>query len=142
MFVEEVWTLPVYIQWKEDYSVGHDEIDKQHQQLIGIINDLFLAIKDGSEEKFLQEILVRMYEYTKLHFVYEEELLARISYPNIENHQSLHEWMVVKTKNMRHRLLDHEETAREILEMLKKWWIDHIRKTDMQYRPYLEGSAD
>ena len=35
------------IQWSADYSVGDDEIDRQHRQLIAVINRLGQLLSGG-----------------------------------------------------------------------------------------------
>ena len=41
--------LSPLMRWSEDYSVGNDAMDRQHQRLIGLINDLAPVLKVDGE---------------------------------------------------------------------------------------------
>ena len=36
---------PVFIIWKDEYSVHNETIDKQHAELVGTINKLYNALQ-------------------------------------------------------------------------------------------------
>lgn len=55
------------ITWNEDYSVGVEEIDKQHQVLIGIINKLFSLYV---EKKFAQTEVAPIFKGKKIYRLY------------------------------------------------------------------------
>jgi hemerythrin len=66
----------VFIAWKDDYSVGHAELDGHHKKAVSIMNDLYAAIQEGKHRVQLNGILARLFEYTQLHFRREERLMA------------------------------------------------------------------
>ncbi len=45
------------IQWNESFSVNVVEIDKQHQKLVGMINDLYDAMHQGKGNDVLGKII-------------------------------------------------------------------------------------
>lgn len=57
------------ITWSQDYSVGVEELDKQHQRLIALINKLFALY---TERKFTQTdvepIFKELMDYADEHF--------------------------------------------------------------------------
>jgi hemerythrin len=39
-----------FIAWQESYSVGHSQLDQQHQRQVGMINNLGEAMEAGTEK--------------------------------------------------------------------------------------------
>ena len=64
--------------WNSEYSVGIDQIDKQHQKLVLLINTLFDAMKEGKGKERQGHILNELVQYTDYHFKCEEELFENI----------------------------------------------------------------
>ena len=46
-----------FIEWDEKYSVQVKEIDEQHQKLIGLINTLHDAMRDGKGRDVISGII-------------------------------------------------------------------------------------
>ncbi len=127
------------ITWKEFYSVGDPSIDAQHQQIVGIINDLFDAMEKKSAQEVVKPILDRLVKYTFEHFKHEEEVMAAAEYPDLVEHKALHD-------KIRQKTLDLQEnadfvTGHNLLAFLKDWWLGHIQTEDKKYAPYLEFSG-
>ena len=62
------------IKWNDAYSIGFDEIDLQHRQLIKIINNLDHALECGQPDKLTwikHETLDALTDYTVFHFSFE-----------------------------------------------------------------------
>jgi hemerythrin len=128
-----------FIEWKPFYSVGDPVIDGQHKRLLGIIDDLYLAIQTGDERNRVLGILERLAEYTTIHFDHEERVMQRCGYPDLENHKAMH-------VEMEHRVLDlrthpNAIAGHELLRFLKNWWMAHIQNQDKAYSPYLSSIA-
>jgi len=60
------------ISWNDNLSVHVGEIDRQHQQLIKMINDLDDAMKQGKGKEVLGKIVKGLSDYTAYHFSTEE----------------------------------------------------------------------
>jgi len=127
----------IFIVWKDEYSVGNAVFDRDHQQIISIINDLYSAIQKRSAENIMSEVLQRLFEYTKSHFSREEQILMESKFPFFTEHKAVHDKMVIKTGELRRLRLHQEDVANEALALLKNWWLNHIRVMDVQYRPFV-----
>ena len=129
-----------YIIWGDEYSVRVDEIDRQHQQIISIINTVFHLVKEGSSEDKFENVLVGLKSYTESHFNFEEEIMQVAGYPQIEEHKRLHQAMVEKTRTLSNwKYWSAKDSApMEALQFLKEWWVGHIRGTDVEYAPFVE----
>ncbi len=127
-----------FLEWKDRYSVGNDELDRDHQSIIAIINDLHNSIRDQSTHAQLKEILDRLFDYTQTHFAREERLMQEYGYPDLPKHRTVHSQLTQNTKELLAQSL-HEEsgTALKAMSFLKDWWIDHILIMDSRYKPYI-----
>ncbi|MGA2799620.1 MAG: bacteriohemerythrin [Thermoguttaceae bacterium] len=125
------------IAWKDFYSVGDASLDAQHQQLIGVINELFDAMEKKSAQQAIKPILDRLVKYTFEHFKREEETMATAGYPDLIEHRAMHD-------KIRQKTLDLQEnadfvTGHNLLAFLKQWWMGHIQTEDKKYAPFLEA---
>jgi len=128
-----------YVEWKPFYSVGDAALDNEHKRLLGIVNDLYVAIQMGHEPKRVQEVVERLAEYTMSHFDHEERVMRGCGYPNFEAHKAMHD-------EMRRRALEFQAnpdalTEHDLLQFVKNWWVRHIQNQDKAYSPYLDAVA-
>jgi hemerythrin-like metal-binding protein len=124
-----------YITWKDYYSVGEDSLDAQHQQIIGMINDLYVAMETRTAHVERQKLLDLLVQYTMTHFQHEEEVMQACKYPDFTNHKAEHDKMRRRTLAFRTNL--SLVTAHDLLSFLKEWWTTHIQSEDRCYSPYL-----
>lgn len=142
------------IIWNNSYSVGLEEIDSQHKQLIVLMNRLELITKfnptsENYADKFMN-VLNELTNYTILHFATEEVLMKMFDYPDFDNHKLVHEKFVNLIKEKKHDLemfIQVEQDlnkknefisamATELFDFLQKWLINHIMKTDKVYTEF------
>ncbi|MDF2542934.1 MAG: Hemerythrin [Herbinix sp.] len=127
------------MMWNDSFSVSNDEIDNQHKQLIEIIEELAIVIhnKDYSYANII-EIIGRLEDYIKVHFEYEENLMLKYSYPNIEHHTKEHNELRYKMQNM--SVFDYNKPDifySETLTYLFDWLTKHIMQVDKQLGKYV-----
>ena len=127
-----------YVEWKDEYSVGIDSIDRQHKKLLNLINQLQTAVDYSTGEEFEREALDELVDYTKTHFTYEEGLMKDNDYPGFEPHKTQHEEMVAHVKEtLSEYEKDHDTAMNNAARFLRKWLINHINGTDKQYSSFL-----
>ena len=56
-YVHRKLTARHYVEWKPEYSVGIDSIDKQHKKLLNLINQLQTAVDYSTGDQFEREAL-------------------------------------------------------------------------------------
>ena len=59
------------VAWVDDYLIGVNEVDQQHQYLFQLINETLQC----NDKTTLQLSLVKLYKYTREHFNAEEALM-------------------------------------------------------------------
>ncbi len=121
------------------YSVGHHEIDSQHQGLVNILNELFDKMAKGEGKSILSEILQRLMRYTKEHFQYEEMLMMQYGYPRLADHKEKHREFVDKIAEFNEKYEKGDgQVSSEVLRFLRDWLVNHIQKSDKDYSAYLK----
>ncbi len=125
------------IKWNDGLSVDVAMIDKQHQKLIDMINELHDAMRQGKGSAVLGRILNGLISYTDSHFKTEEKYFDQFGYPDTEAHKKAHEAFVRKVSDFR----DGFEQGRtglsiEIMNFLSDWLRQHIQGVDKKYGPF------
>lgn len=130
-------------EWDESYSVGNDELDKQHKKWIYLYNKLGDVLRSDNQVRLRSiksEILQQMSEYVDYHFTYEEEYMRSLGFPEPEKHWRQH-------KNFRNEIYqlcrDHDNGTiilnTEIMDKIKNWFAEHIMLQDMKIRDYVNS---
>jgi hemerythrin-like metal-binding protein len=127
------------IAWNTAYSVGNDSLDKQHRQILEMINDLFSAIKQGNDRDAVEPLLRRMIQYVETHFADEERFMQEYGYPEFAYHKGLHDRLRRRTADLRAQA--DFVVGEDLLRFLKNWWLEHIQEEDQQYTPYARAAA-
>lgn len=77
--------------WKDEFNIGIDAIDKEHQRLFSIINRLFvLRHEEQKSGKACEEGIRYFYEHAIRHFTDEENYMELIGYKNLKIHKRVH----------------------------------------------------
>ena len=128
-----------FMPWRDDFSVGLDEVDVQHQWLFDATNRLHSEMNQPSPNRaVIGTILEGLMDYTVNHFVMEEELFERYGYPQAQAHKALHDKFTASILSMLTGFENGVPIENELLEMLKDWLVEHIMKTDTAYVPFLK----
>jgi hemerythrin len=127
------------ITWSNQFSVGIDSIDRQHQKLIQLINQLNREMANGDANIAVSEILNQLTDYTEYHFQFEEAMLEEFNYPSEQQHKDSHRALITQLEGLK---LNFESDisgaiALEIMQFLQSWLTEHILKSDMAYSKFL-----
>lgn len=130
------------IEWNDTFSVNLDEIDKQHQKLIRMINDLNDAMKRGQGKESLTVIINDLFVYAGSHFATEEKYFDKYAYPETRRHKAEHSDFVTKVTDFK-KGFDSGQVALsiEVMTFLKDWLKAHILGSDKKYGPYLNAKG-
>ncbi|BAE49373.1 bacteriohemerythrin [Paramagnetospirillum magneticum] len=117
------------IAWTEAMSVDNPALDKDHQKLIRMINEL-----DQSAPDFL-ELFNAVLDYTTGHFDREETHLDAIGFPGLDAHRVQHDdfadQVAAMLKEYRERPFDAGDTR--LKDFLWSWLKGHILIEDQRY---------
>ena len=77
---ERRYPLQVFI-WDKHFESGHPEVDRQHRQLVDLVNQLALAIPEADPRVTIRYLCQQLLDYASQHFSYEESLFAQACLP-------------------------------------------------------------
>ncbi len=122
------------VRWTPEYSVGSPEMDRQHQGLLQILNELLRARGLRYDSEPVSEALQRMTAYAKEHFQAEERLMEERGYPGLPEHQAEHQAFLNRTVQfcLEAGRKPGEEPV-ELMRFLRAWWLMHILREDRAY---------
>ena len=127
-----------FIKWNSRYAVHIDEVDRQHQKLIELINTLYDAMSVGKGKDVLGPVLAELADYTTYHFDTEERLFREYGYPGHEQHKKEHEVLTAKTKTLKQAFdTGNKKLSIDVMLFLSSWLNDHILEEDKKYATFL-----
>ncbi|MBT4277768.1 hemerythrin family protein [Candidatus Falkowbacteria bacterium] len=126
------------IEWKDEYSVGVKEIDKQHQKLVDLINKTIDAVHAKNMKLVLESVIDEMEEYVIVHFSTEEKYFKKFKYVNTKSHMQEHKIFVDRVGYFKNKILKAKQEdvlalIYEVIDYLEDWLIRHIIENDQKY---------
>jgi hemerythrin len=131
-------TCKDFVAWREDFGVGFALIDRDHQKLLSLINNVLASQRCETGNVLERQALDELLDYTEYHFRHEEELMTRYAYRDYEAHKAQHDYMrgQVKLHLERYRMQGREALP-QLANHLKVWLLQHIAVTDRKLAPFL-----
>ena len=119
------------MEWNDSLKVGHPQIDRDHQRLVGLINALGKAMSEGQGQDVCGHILAELISYTKTHFAMEERLMSRHRYADAAAHHAEHARLIREVEAFQQKFLDGTAVLSvSLLHFLMDWLGHHILKSD------------
>ena len=126
------------MKWSSNLSVNVQEIDSQHEKLVGYINNLNDAMRKGQSKAVIGDILNSLVDYTKVHFSTEERYFDKFGYPETAAHKSEHQKFVESVLQFKKEFDQGDALISiSVLSFLRDWLIKHINGVDKKYGPFL-----
>jgi hemerythrin len=131
-----------FVEWSDVLSVGIEEIDVQHQVLVGLVNEMHEAIRLRHANEVVHGILNKLAEYTRIHFAVEESLMRILDYPDYEGHKAQHEELIRSVIDLQEKVNNGKASVGfELMHFLKVWLTKHIIESDKEYGSYFLASG-
>jgi hemerythrin len=129
----------IFFKWRPEYSVNIQTIDNQHQELVNILNRLFVAVSKREGDKAIAGILDALTSYTQTHFALEERLMRQAKNKDLEPHIAEHKKLLEQLDQLAKKHMVEEKTIYfEMLTFLKTWLKEHIQGVDTKYSAALQ----
>jgi len=128
-----------FMDWSDALSVGVDDIDAEHRELVSMLNDLHGAMARGEGRVALSGVLDRLVNYTQSHFAHEEELMRKFGYTESWRHTFEH-------RDLTKQVLDEKDKFDkgqiiglpiEVMAFLRDWLANHIKNVDAKFGAFL-----
>ena len=69
-----------YLQWNDDFSVGVDSVDYEHQNLIDMINMIYAELEDRRDIAEIAQTVADVHTEISAHFALEERIMREAGY--------------------------------------------------------------
>ncbi|HBC19260.1 MAG TPA: bacteriohemerythrin, partial [Alcanivorax sp.] len=109
------------IVWGPAYELGILVIDQQHKRIVDYINDLDRLVGQPGAQLGVARVLYDLVDYTESHFSFEEALMERAGYDELDDHHSLHRKFTFHIESLMRRHEEGEAVAEPLLQVLEKW---------------------
>ncbi len=133
------------LPWNDKYLTGIDIIDKQHKEIISLINMYSMKFEKRYDYLDLLKLVQDIEHYAAVHFQAEESYMTISGYPDSRNHAALHKQMAFELKRfsikLKEKELDVPATTKEILKFLSDWLTIHINKEDDKFAQFYKEKS-
>jgi len=123
------------LDWNDVYTIGHKEIDEEHQRLFQLAKEVTNCQDDKNE---IMQAIKELIKYTKFHFAKEEQYMKSINFIFLDEHKIMHKEMVDKINNLVQNIhsLSTEEIKKKLSILINKNIVNHILTEDKRVHHY------
>ncbi len=129
------------VKWKPSMSVGINEIDEQHQEIIRRAGQFLASLSDRSRQD-TGILLSYLRNYCVTHFGAEESWMRESSFPGLAEHQKAHDdfikrLMALSAEHERPR--GHGLRPAEVGLWINEWLETHVAGLDMELARHMRA---
>lgn len=130
----------VKLEWIDSFSIGIAPIDEDHKKILQIMQAVQVAV-EKNDYALCTSLLDDLVVLGSEHFHREEEYLAGVSYPYIEEHILYHQDLLLKVKAVQAicNNANSQGGLEECFSSMAEFLIDDIIAGDLQFKSYLEA---
>ena len=119
------------LQWREEFSVGIEEVDHEHRELIGLIRGLQESLEEGASTDQVIDVLGEIYAQIAAHFALEEKMMRQTQYSAFADHKEDHETLLDDLRDIMDEVEDDGILDRvRLTDDLDRWFSDHFKTHD------------
>lgn len=118
------------IKWKPSFSLGIPEVDREHRELIGLINMVYASMASARPE-IIETCLADIYAGISSHFVLEERHMRDTDFAEYAAHKQDHQALLDQIRVMMERFNEDPEAGSKALQReLSDWFSIHFTTFD------------
>lgn len=126
------------VEWRDNFKIGIEEVDFEHQELIRLINESYNEAKKEESTLAVLDSLGEIFVQISAHFALEEKEMKELKYDQYEDHKEDHEDLLDSIRDImddyeESKMLDEEEFG----ERLKGWFVNHFSTKDARLHKFL-----
>jgi hemerythrin len=140
------------IKWDSRLSVGNAYIDIEHKLIISLINALEAVLRHPDEKDSLKFFIDELYEFAGDHFAHEEKLQIKYMFPHFEENKKGHQGLMAELgviKSIIYAFVEKKittqqeakETSAKVSHLMRNWFVDHIIKSDMKMKGFMDNAG-
>jgi hemerythrin len=120
------------IEWRDEFDTGVAEVDHEHRELVGLINELHDQLAAGAEKDTVGRFLGEVFARISAHFALEETVMRKHRYDEYAEHKADHEKLL---DDLRDIMDDHEADAyfdyqEALAAAVRDWFVNHFKTKD------------
>ena len=122
-----------FIEWNACLIHGVKLIDNQHEKLVNLTNNLYIACCEGKEtaDQCFIETARETVKYVNYHFSTEEQMMLFLMYPHYQTHKKEHEKFIREILCQTQMFTEHKALVpNRFVQFLKDWVLSHIAVCD------------
>ncbi len=121
------------LQWRDEYSVGIEAVDYEHQQLIDLINRLHERLDAADAKMTVPAFFGDLLKGISAHFALEERFMREHDYGDLDRHKDDHERLLDELREIMDAFEHSEEIdVVELSGRLDTWFSRHFRTHDAE----------
>jgi hemerythrin-like metal-binding protein len=120
------------VEWKDEFKVGIGSVDYEHQQLIGLINNLHASLAGRPTKDAVGRVLGEIHTKIAAHFALEERVMRERRYDQYADHKADHERLLDEIRDImdRHEADAYFNYETTLTKELGDWFGIHFRTKD------------
>ncbi|SOD91782.1 methyl-accepting chemotaxis protein [Caenispirillum bisanense] len=131
-----------FVRFEDEHAFGVPAIDDEHRRLMEVTNDLYRAIKSGTDRAMLDRSFDHLKRYTAEHFAKEEDYMSRSGYAGAADHQRHHAQFIERLDRLYAAYRGGDASAgMDLLGLLGSWWRNHMEEDDSRLADFVRQRA-
>ena len=128
-------------RWTSDLATGNPAIDKEHQDLVSIIDQLKAAAAGGDQKARLSNALDSFRDHVLSHFPNEEKEMEAKGYPGLPKHRQAHGVLTSLVVDLVTKDNSGETVLYSEVDQLAKALYRHILLDDKPFADFVKKKA-
>lgn len=126
--------LPVSIEWGPFFRSGNETVDLEHQQLIGLSNEIIVNCFLDNNRTQMLELFQKLLDEIEEHFEDEETILLEHGYLKYNEHKQIHRDLTKKTVEIQEKLVSGQMSPVNVAKyLIQEVVVGHIIKSDFEF---------
>lgn len=120
------------ITWRPEFETGIPDVDHEHRELVGLINELHAALEAGASKDEVARFLGEVFARISAHFALEETIMRKHRYDEYAEHKADHEKLLddirdIMDAHATHACFDYRDA---LGTAVRDWFVEHFRTKD------------
>ncbi|MBF0466256.1 MAG: bacteriohemerythrin [Nitrospirae bacterium] len=133
------------MQFDDSFLVGNQTIDRQHQELFKLKNDLLAVMSEGKGKEEIAKVLHFLEDYVVNHFATEENFMKKYDYPDMHSHIPQHKALLDAVGGFKERFIKNGPSRAllmDIQQAVDNWLNAHIKNVDVLLGKFLASKGN
>jgi hemerythrin len=141
IFHSNFWSaqMNAKFQWLDEYKIGDAAIDKQHEYLFDLANQI--VDPDNDQQKTYHNIMA-LYHYVKEHFKAEEAIMKLRKYVDYDEHIKEHVLLSKRLDEISSQVIRGDTGPDEVMRFMRSWLLEHILGRDVLLGDFLHHKQE